>query len=184
MNYRLTTVLILTMLLVGTIGAYGYLSRSMEKENSEIPKVTSYECDADGYVCPDGSIVGRTGPTCEFSACPGVFPATSTQPTAMSILYGRVTLSPVCPVESDPPHPECAPKPYATEVRAYTLLGKDTGTATKTTTNGVFVLDLFPGSYIIRATGGAVYPRCEEKRVTLSANSSTTIALSCDTGIR
>jgi len=28
------------------------------------------ECTADAMVCPDGSAVGRTGPDCEFSACP------------------------------------------------------------------------------------------------------------------
>lgn len=28
------------------------------------------ECDADAKICPDGSAVGRTGPSCEFAACP------------------------------------------------------------------------------------------------------------------
>lgn len=31
---------------------------------------TVYECDGDGKLCPDGSIVGRTGPLCAFIACP------------------------------------------------------------------------------------------------------------------
>lgn len=29
-----------------------------------------YACNADGKICPDGSVVGRTGPKCEFTACP------------------------------------------------------------------------------------------------------------------
>ena len=28
-------------------------------------------CTADAKLCPDGSAVGRTGPNCEFAACPG-----------------------------------------------------------------------------------------------------------------
>lgn len=27
-------------------------------------------CSADARLCPDGSAVGRTGPNCEFTACP------------------------------------------------------------------------------------------------------------------
>ena len=27
-------------------------------------------CTAEGKVCPDGSVVGRTGPNCEFEKCP------------------------------------------------------------------------------------------------------------------
>jgi hypothetical protein len=29
-----------------------------------------WECNADAKICPDGSAVGRTGPNCEFTACP------------------------------------------------------------------------------------------------------------------
>ncbi|MEM6295873.1 MAG: hypothetical protein AAGA54_31670 [Myxococcota bacterium] len=28
-------------------------------------------CTEEAKVCPDGSTVGRTGPACEFAACPG-----------------------------------------------------------------------------------------------------------------
>lgn len=28
-------------------------------------------CTLDAKECPDGSYVGRTGPNCEFTACPG-----------------------------------------------------------------------------------------------------------------
>lgn len=30
----------------------------------------STECTAEAKICPDGSAVGRTGPNCEFAACP------------------------------------------------------------------------------------------------------------------
>ena len=28
-------------------------------------------CQMDARVCPDGSVIGRSGPRCEFAACPG-----------------------------------------------------------------------------------------------------------------
>ena len=28
-------------------------------------------CTMEAKLCPDGSAVGRTGPNCEFAACPG-----------------------------------------------------------------------------------------------------------------
>lgn len=31
-------------------------------------------CTMEARICPDGSSVGRTGPNCEFAACPGVTP--------------------------------------------------------------------------------------------------------------
>jgi hypothetical protein len=34
-------------------------------------------CTAEAKICPDGSAVGRSGPKCEFAACPGS--TTSTQ---------------------------------------------------------------------------------------------------------
>jgi hypothetical protein len=33
---------------------------------------TRRPCPKDARICPDGSIVGRKGPKCEFPACPGV----------------------------------------------------------------------------------------------------------------
>lgn len=36
-------------------------------------------CTMDAKICPDGSAVGRTGPNCEFAACPSVSTTTSYQ---------------------------------------------------------------------------------------------------------
>ncbi|MCY1060414.1 hypothetical protein [Nannocystis sp. SCPEA4] len=35
-------------------------------------------CTKEAKVCPDGSIVGRTGPSCEFAPCPETAPAAET----------------------------------------------------------------------------------------------------------
>ncbi len=45
-------------------------------------------CDADAFVCPDGSSVGRTGPRCEFAACPT---AEATSSTLTTYLGGTTT---------------------------------------------------------------------------------------------
>ncbi len=55
-----------------------------------------YECDADAKICPDGSSVGRSGPKCEFTACPS---ADATSATLTTYLGGsptalNVTVSP------------------------------------------------------------------------------------------
>jgi len=44
-------------------------------------------CTLEAKICPDGSTVGRTGPNCEFSACPeAASPQVSTAPGASPIL--------------------------------------------------------------------------------------------------
>ncbi len=52
------------------------------------PKAEAWECNADGLICPDGSTVGRTGPKCEFAACP---PADTKVGTVTTYLGGRAT---------------------------------------------------------------------------------------------
>lgn len=52
-------------------------------------------CTLEAKVCPDGSVVGRTGPTCEFAACPEqtdpVAPAPGTKVTVSAKLGESVT---------------------------------------------------------------------------------------------
>ena len=49
---------------------------------AEVEK-TAYECNGDGKVCPDGSIVGRTGVSCEFAECPELNATSATIRTTM-----------------------------------------------------------------------------------------------------
>lgn len=56
-------VLVAVALVVGTsLFAYQYFSKT---ENNE-----EVACTMEAKLCPDGSYVGRTGPECEFAACP------------------------------------------------------------------------------------------------------------------
>jgi len=65
-------VILLMILLIG--GGYYLLARPA----SETPD-DGVVCTQEAKECPDGSFVGRTGPNCEFAACPS---ATSSSDTA------------------------------------------------------------------------------------------------------
>jgi hypothetical protein len=51
------TIIIIIFILI--IGGIHYLTKTEQKA-----------CTMEAKICPDGSAVGRTGPNCEFSACP------------------------------------------------------------------------------------------------------------------
>lgn len=38
-------------------------------------------CTQEAKICPDGSVVGRTGPNCEFSACTTITPTKTSNET-------------------------------------------------------------------------------------------------------
>jgi hypothetical protein len=49
------------------------------------PPPDSVVCTADAKMCPDGSYVGRTGPHCEFRACPGEDTSASSTPASVIV---------------------------------------------------------------------------------------------------
>ena len=50
--------------------------------------IETWACNADAKICPDGSSVGRTGPACEFMACP---PADAKEATVTTYMGGTAT---------------------------------------------------------------------------------------------
>jgi hypothetical protein len=52
------------------------------------PEAQGWECNSDGFLCPDGSTVGRTGSSCEFTACP---PVDRTEARVTTHVGGRET---------------------------------------------------------------------------------------------
>lgn len=66
------TVLLLVVLVIGVYAAYSYFG----KRNQNPAGVA---CTQEAFQCPDRSYVGRTGPQCEFQACPN-------QPSFVGIL--------------------------------------------------------------------------------------------------
>jgi hypothetical protein len=260
-------------------------------------------CTADAKLCPDGSYVGRTGPSCEFSACPTssatTTPATATTTpatsggsvsrsahfgqevtgngvriTPLSLLedsrcpsgvqciqagtvriratlvsalgtgphefklgqtvtteaetitltsvspqkvagvalqnsdyvftfditkrtsgatgiapytsgvQGHVSLGPTCPVERDPPEPECADRPYATTIVVHRTGSPSVFATVESSVTGSFKTSLPPGSYTLAASGGSVLPRCSPVDITVAPSGYVTADISCDTGIR
>lgn len=85
---------------------WGSNNRGAATENSATTTVSSstaddpvaYECNQDGKVCPDGSIVGRTGPLCEFPACPAPEATTATIQTTMGQKMTGLNVS-ITPIE-------------------------------------------------------------------------------------
>ncbi len=188
---------VVVLIFIGIVGALGEYNRFESADDMGVGP--GYGIDNDGYdggvsctmeakLCPDGSYVGRTGPNCEFSPCPTasstpVTPPSPPEPRATGTLKGSVSLGPTCPVMRNPPDPQCADKPYVTTVIVTTISGKEVGRQ-KTDAGGNFSFSFLPGSYNVTATGGTMLPRCETQAVTLTKGVTSTIALSCDTGIR
>lgn len=68
------------VVLVLVFGVGGFLYRyTLEQPGSvlEGPAGEQIACTLDAMICPDGTAVGRTGPNCEFAACPSTGMATS-----------------------------------------------------------------------------------------------------------
>ncbi len=168
--------------LVAVVGG-GYFLASSTAQNG------GTACTLEAKICPDGTAVGRTGPQCEFAACPAaatstdvvVPPGTKTE----TGIVGTVILGPTCPVLRDPPDPGCADKPYAAKL---VVLAPD-GRVVKSfvaDAKGAFKLLLPVGTYEIRGDGGAnMLPRCASGGpIKVTAGAITQVPVFCDTGIR
>ncbi|MDO8575824.1 MAG: carboxypeptidase-like regulatory domain-containing protein [bacterium] len=139
-------------------------------------------CTMEAKICPDGSSVGRTGPNCEFADCIDITIAD------YGVMYGTVTLSPTCPVETLPPDPSCAPRPYWTIVSIRTLSGVMVASV-PTDENGYYRIKVKPGTYDVVASGGNPLPQCVSVRTNVVKLVSQDAMdpptnISCDTGIR
>ncbi|HEY4489615.1 MAG TPA: Gmad2 immunoglobulin-like domain-containing protein [Candidatus Paceibacterota bacterium] len=105
------------------------------------------------------------------------------KPADKGTVKGTVFLGPTCPVEKDPPDPECSPKTYATTIRI-SMQGVPYATIT-TNAAGAYTTILPIGTYIFLPKGGAnSFPYCSETQVVVIANTTRTENLDCDTGIR
>lgn len=158
----------------------------------QLPPPSPVACTQEAKVCPDGSAVGRTGPQCEFAACPGetnpkpapaplpVPPVTSTRGT----LVGTVTMGPSCPVQRFPPESGCEDKPYVATVQVKTADGKKQVTEFTSGKDGKFTVSLAAGKYLLVPIGGAVYPRAGTQEVVVESNKTTVVDIMFDSGIR
>lgn len=101
--------IVIGILAVVAIGVY---VSSRPKSITSIPSPDAVACTADAQMCPDGSFVGRTGPNCQFAACPAVASPQSGDQTLLPTGINKpvtgfgVTITPIkvledsrCPVD-------------------------------------------------------------------------------------
>jgi hypothetical protein len=103
---------------------------------------------------------------------------------AGTILAGRVLIGPVCPVVR--PGAQCEDQPYQGSLSIRTPAGDQEVTQITTDTQGVFAIDLAPGTYQIvpLSPPGAILPRGIPQTVTLDIGLTTTVEFHYDSGIR
>ncbi|MBI5225605.1 hypothetical protein HY989_07100 [Candidatus Micrarchaeota archaeon] len=136
-------------------------------------------CTMEAKICPDGSAVGRVGPTCEFAKCPEV-------KVQKSGIEGTVMLGPICPVMRDPPQEECKDKPFETQLALTTVDGTQKILAFNSDSNGKFSIEIAAGEYAISSSDATkMFPRCVSNGIIkVVENSVAKVEINCDTGIR
>jgi len=114
--------------------------------------------------------------------CPG-----DPTPAALGVVEVEALAGPVCPVETDPPDPDCAPRPVADAlVLVQPADGRDIVVAQgMTDEDGRVRLELPPGDYLVVGAAvdglmGAPAP----VPVTVGESQTVAISLAYDTGIR
>lgn len=100
------------------------------------------------------------------------------------IAQGHIWISPTCPVERNPPDPNCLPKGYQTSITIKKEGSELTVKTIQSDSSGVFKTTLPEGTYVLHATGGQVFPRCNYATVIIETGQTTNADISCDTGIR
>lgn len=139
-------------------------------------------CTMEAKQCPDGSYVGRKGPNCEFTPCPGALEPPS--PNLQSGIEGTITIGPTCPVERIPPDPNCADKPYQAAIKVQTADGQKTITQFTSGADGTFKVYLPPGNYLLVPVNSGMLPRAGEQTVRVEKNAFTKVTITFDSGIR
>jgi hypothetical protein len=97
----------------------------------------------------------------------------------------QATAGPVCPVETNPPDPACAPRPVAgAEIRVLDGGGQAVGSAV-TAADGSAFLGLAPGSYTVQPQPvEGLMGTAPEMTADVQDGIATSVELSYDTGIR
>jgi hypothetical protein len=114
-----------------------------------------------------------------LSGCGGTSSSHGSTPPPATV-RGRVTAGPTCPVERVG-HP-CAPRPVRAVVEV--LASARVVARARTRRDGTFALSIAGGSYTLAVRTPHPFPRCTPRNITLAPGSTSTIDLTCDTGLR
>lgn len=109
--------------------------------------------------------------------------------SATGTLAGKVSIGPICPVETIPPKPECSPSPETYASREFLVLSSDTK---KTIASfhadggGNYSISLPPGSYVVVSakTGIGYMSKDLPQTIVIKANQTMALNIDVDTGIR
>lgn len=117
----------------------------------------------------------------------GCVPAPTGSADGAGVIQVEVVAGPVCPVEEDPPDPNCDPRPVAgARIFVQPGDGRDILVAeARSDEAGRASIEIAAGDYIV--VGGEVeglMGRPEPTNVSVSAGRTTTVTLVYDTGIR
>ncbi len=98
---------------------------------------------------------------------------------------GTVWYGPVCPVQRDPPEPECNDRLYETDL-LLTRPGPNGSIVARfhSDAEGTFRVTAGPGEYTIRGENQAGPPSCSAPVFTVQAHQWTAVRVECDSGIR
>lgn len=103
-----------------------------------------------------------------------------------TFIVGKVTLAPICPVETMPSDPNCLPQPYKTTVQVTNSKAFQLFDATvETNDQGEFKVAIDdPYTYDVRVVGEKSLLTCTTETVGVNSGETKHIDLHCDTGIR
>ena len=106
--------------------------------------------------------------------------------SSLSGIKGTVMLGPTCPVMREPPDPQCADKPFKTNLVLTTPDGARVLKTFSSDEEGTFSVQAEPGEYAIRSAAAAnILPYCQSVgSVKVESNRYAVVEVSCDSGIR
>ncbi|MHB8604653.1 MAG: hypothetical protein ACYDCK_05305 [Thermoplasmatota archaeon] len=100
-------------------------------------------------------------------------------------IAGVAMVGPTCPVERNPPDPNCADRPYRGNLTVTSADGSIAVKTFSTDADGRFNVTLAAGTYAIRSENPNGLPRCASNgTIAVRASAWTTANVSCDSGIR
>lgn len=95
-------------------------------------------------------------------------------------------IGPVCPVERDPPDPDCAPRPYVATIWFRSAATHRVVRSVRSAPTGRFSATLAPGVYVVEPRPGPGIARPERLRRTVRVHPGrfSAIRIDYDSGIR
>ncbi len=111
----------------------------------------------------------------------------TTQVTDKGILEGKISIGPICPVETIPPKPECIPTKETYDnwpIYIRTLDKREKIAVLQPELNGNYTIELPIGSYIIDLEKQHLFGKNLPATVTIKNMETTPLDINIDTGIR